>query len=141
MNRLQTVVNDTDGILEIIKLNMQWLKRMHRVEQRCRRFQVVVPHPGADLDVGAVVVPEKKAGTETVSVVQPVIIPDLPDALRVHGSDELTFTGVVLNSGGFTVTADHVIIKGCNQVEPIAVQVVPGSLVYRPQFVGRHHLL
>ena len=111
---------------------MQRLQGMHCVIERCRRFKVIVPHPGADLHIGAVVVPEQETGAEPVPIVQAVVVPDLPDALRIHGSDELSFPGIILNAGRLPVTTNHVVIKSCHEVESIAVQVVPRRFVDWP---------
>ena len=140
LERLIGVVGHRDGILEIVKLGMDRLQRVHGVIERCCRLQRPVPLAGANLLVGTVVVPEEQTRAETVAVVQLILIPALPDTLRVHSTHELGLLAVVLDSSGLAVLVNHIGVEGSHKVETATIHVVPHILVDGPEVFGGHHL-
>ena len=105
-----------------------------------RRFERPVPHAAAHLTHGGIVIPVQESGCPAVTVAELVVVPHFPDALVVHGSDELCFHGELVYAVRFPVHVHQVGIKRGHLVESVSVAVVPDFLVYRPQVLFRHHL-
>ena len=60
------------------------------IKGRCR-FQRPVPHTGSHLRHRAVMIPEQKSGTETITIIQLIVVPYFPDTLRINSSQQLSF--------------------------------------------------
>ena len=132
--RAQPVVIDGNGVLEIVKLHVDRLQRMHGMIKRRGGNQIPVPHVIFDHGNGAGVAPEQGAGAETVSVAQLVVVPDVPDGLGIHGPQQLGLPAVLLDGGGLPVLIGQGFHHRSNLAKTAAVQVIPDSLVHRPYF-------
>ena len=139
--RLDVIVADADGSLQVVVLYVHRLEGVHGVVERCGGLQEPVPQAGADLPVRAVVVPEEQAGAPAVAVLELVLVPHLPDALRVDGAHHLPAAGKLLDARRLAVLVYHILVERAHQVEAVAVHVVPRRLVHGPEVLAGHHLV
>ena len=136
---LQIIIGNGDRICQIIILYVYRFQCVHGMVERCCRLEHPVPHTGAYLRMGTVVIPEEKTGAPAVTIAQFVLVPHFPNALAVDSTNHLAPTGKLLDIPGFTIMIRHFCIDGCHQMESASVHIVPCFLVHRPEVLGRHH--
>ena len=76
--------------------------------ERRSGFERPVPHASGDLAHGRIVVPVEESRRVAVAVAELVVVPDLPDALVVHGAEELRLFGELLDALRRSVFVGHV---------------------------------
>ena len=115
----------------------QWISCM--IQRSCG-FQRPIPHTRRNLTHGTVMVPEQKSGTETIAVIQFIIVPYFPDTLRIHSTQQLSFLGKLINGRWLSIVIYQISIHGSHQVKTISIQIIPHFLIDRPKVFLIHHL-
>ena len=133
------VVDHRNRVFQVVELRVEGFAGILCGIKRCGGFERPVPHASGYLAHGRIVIPVKESRGVAVAVAEFVVIPDLPDALVIHRSQELRLFGELLDALRGAVFVGHVGVECRHEVEAVAVGVVPDLFVDGPQVLFVHH--